>query len=309
MRFLRTLLLVGSILTCNTSFPLEQAKKDQVIKTLSPLLAEVDWFSSRSKPAQSVKDLQTQIKKMLKSLNVESAYRKANEDLNKAAVVSVETPVGQPANFSEVIPGIYRSGMPTLQIAEGLITAGTVDYILALNAELKLFATADPGGTLPLTPERKEKIEKAIKGHGKSSVEVEDYLGFYEQNLEYAQAMGSGKFTSGTLIPLRGPDDSLEEYFRALRKIAELRKKNKKVLFHCSVGKHRTGLIAALIRTLDAGGKVPLESVDSLLLEYVEHNWNQKADTRTQFLIPYALIIRSAPFQKLTKEWKKADRA
>lgn len=283
----------------------KQLSADQrIIEIIGETASIVDNIIASQEPAESVTALQRQIKDILSSAEVIQAYGDANEKLNEVATIDTWVgPYGVP-NFYRIEAGIYRSANPTLGQAKQLVTKGTVDQIIAVNIELADAIRYDPNPSVPLTGERVKAIQMGLRAKGKSDAQIRRKINFYKLHLEYAVAVEKKKFKWLQLIPIDGPQNSLHNYFRALEALLEFRKDGKKALFHCTVGKHRTGLLAMIVKVLESGGTLSEESKTDLYLEFVKRNWNRRPQSRVQHLVILPAITRSKPFVTLAKRWQ-----
>lgn len=273
----------------------------EIDRTLAPLVEAVDRVTVASPPAATVDDLQSQVRSLLNSPEIRELYQDANRELNEMAeVTSNPGPFGL-SNFGDVIPGVFRAANPTMKQAGKLVASGRVDHIVALNIELQSLTRMDPGEGAPLTGPRRKAIREALLQRGKSRERTDREIEFYEEHLEYAQAITRDRLAYGSFYPLNDPRVSIGGFLDALRKVVQLRREGKKVLIHCSIGKHRTGLLSMLLRSLESKGEVTPSFRQELYREFVRRNWSEWAETYTQYAIVLPMILRSTPYQEIAQ--------
>lgn len=283
-------------------------QRQTILETIRPSLEAAAKFASKTAPARDISELQTQLETLLNDPATKALYKKANAKLDKLATVGVLEGPGKEkvVNFEEVIPGVYRSATPTLAQVESLIATKKIDNVISLNPELKMLAKMDPGTTAPLSDERRRAIVAALAARGKAGERADGLLKLYEDHLTYAQAVQQRSRSYIDSLPLDGPEESLDEYFAALQRISDLRASRKGVLFHCNIGKHRTGLMAMLVESLDRSSAPTDADLAEQYLHFIERNWNNEAQTRIHYMLPLQIIVRSEPFKKLALQWKAA---
>ncbi len=279
------------------------AQPAEIFRTIQPTLDTTSKYTQRTAPARSVDELQRQIAALMHDKETEALYEKANQDLNKMAKIEKRLGPYDIANFSEVSPGIYRSATPTLEQAEQILKSKKIGLIISMNGELTTGVKLDPGHTAPLTPEREKIMRDKLLATGKKEERAEFLVQIYRDYLTYAQAVAAGKRSDLKHVPLSHPEEDMAGYFTVLEKIFESKRAHLPVLFHCNVGKHRTGLIAMLVQTLNADAHLSKSEVDALYLEFVQRNWNERASTRIHYMIVYSLIVQSKPFLDLNRKW------
>lgn len=299
------LLPVSNVVAENSvSSQISLSQKQLILETVGPSLKATANFIAQTKPARDIDELQAQIKSLLDGGETKPLYQAANAKLDKLATISLLKGPEEIPNFEEVIPGIYRSATPTLSQVESLVATKKIDQVISLNPELKMLAKMDPGTTAPLTADRRQAIINALVARGKKGERTETLLKLYEDHLTYAQAVYKKSRSYIDAFPLDGPDETLAEYFAVLQRILELRETRKNVLFHCNIGKHRTGLMSLLVESLDRKATPTEADLNELYLNFIQRNWNEQAQTRIHYLIPLPLIVRSEPFKKLVLRWK-----
>lgn len=288
----------------HSSATFSPGQRHVVLEAIRPSLEATSKLAAQSKPARDTEELQAQIESLLQNASIKVLYQSANTTLDKmATVATLLGPNGIP-NFEEVIPGVYRSATPTLSQVESLVANKKIDHVVSLNPELLMLAKMDPGTTPPLTVDRRKAILDSLTARGKNGERAQSLLRLYEDHLTYAQAVHKKSRSYIDAFPLLGPDETTMEYFAALQRIVELREARKNVLFHCNIGKHRTGLMAMLVESLDKKTTPTDNEMNELYLHFIERNLNNEAQTRVHYLIPLPLIIRSEPFKKLALRWR-----
>lgn len=254
-------------------------------------------------PAHSIEQLHSQLEELFNDVTLKELYKSANKTLDQMAIVTDHFGPFSISNYQEIVPGINRSATPTMSQARSLVESGEVNHIVALNMELGTLTQMDPGSGVPLTEERKNVMREKFLARGKSVERANHEIEFYEQNLEYAQGVSRQSLPYTSYFPLDQPSNTIAGYFEALERIRELRHEKKKVLLHCSVGKHRTGLMAMLIKVLNQGGSISNAQKLDLYFEFIDRNWNEEAASRIQHMFALPLIVKSAPFQRLASKW------
>lgn len=282
----------------------ELTEADKNLTQFNSLLYYLKDFLSMVPASQSLAQLQFQIWDFLDNSFV--AWNAANSELNAMAIPNgLIGPLGI-RNFSQVSPLVFRSAQPTLAQAQELIQRGMVNEILSLNIELGLAFSFDPHPGKAWTAVEREKVltEMVASEDRWHESKVRGFLHYYEAEPAFTLSANTNPQGWHQFIGLGKPNMFLDKYFDVLNYLLEKRKEGKKVLIHCNLGKHRTGLISMLVKALEAD-----EITDDFLLglyqEYLRFNWNEKAVSRVQYMVALPMIVRSKPFQELKAKWKK----
>ncbi|NCN26159.1 tyrosine-protein phosphatase [bacterium] len=209
-------------------------------------------------------------------------------------------------NSAQVLPGVYRSEAPTMAQILASLRKGQIDRVISLNIEMGIPYQFDDSPSPPMTRDRSERIKEAMKKNFSESprhlIRLEQFLKAYLRDYEYSLSASSKNSSWHELIGLGGPERFMAGYFEVLKKIQLYRQNNLSVLFHCAVGKHRTGLIAMLIKALDTPPKDNL-SMEDLYLEFIHFNWFETPISKAHYMLTLPLILRSSPFKGLQSTW------
>lgn len=279
---------------------LGQGELDQrILKTIAPAFEKARERADQMPPAQTVEQLQNQIQTVLDDKSIEELYVIASRKLDlMAPPLNIVGPFGL-ANFAQVIPGVFRAANPTLEQANDLIQSGTIDAIISLNYELDLLTRLDDSQDGAMTEARRDRLIAQLEALGVTRERAMSEVRFYERHMSYAQAATHLKLPYHTYYRLNHPRNEIEGFFAAVKQVFELKRAGKKVLFHCSIGKHRTGFVALLVKAVSLGRAPTQSELDQLYVEFIKYNWNSTPVTRLHYILILPLIFKSAPFQEL----------
>lgn len=273
--------------------------ESKILKTIEPAFGSARAKAEQLPAAQTIDELQNQIQTLLDDPSIENLYIIASRKLDlMAPPLNIVGPFGL-SNFAQVVPGVFRSANPTLEQATALVQSGTIDAIISLNYELDLLSQLDGSHDEALTDARRAHLLAALKARGLTEERALSEIRFYERHMSYAQAATHLKMPYHTYYRLNHPRNELEGFFAAVKQILEMKRAGKKVLFHCSIGKHRTGFVALLVKAVSLGRPPTQAELDQLNVEFIEYNWNSSPVTRLHYTLFLPLIFKSVPFRDL----------
>lgn len=271
----------------------------KILATGQKLLATAVDYSNQQKPAESPEELKKQLRTLLGQPEINKLYSEANLLLDKMAVTGPKVGLFGIKNLEEFLPGFFRSANPTAEQIKALYDNNLIDQVFAINNELAIVASADPMSTLPLSPARLRTIKRNLSQLGYSKIWIKNSIATYIDNFAYAQAIKNKTIPYLNYHPLDYPATTIDEFLDLAQCIYNLRAQGERILFHCSFGKHRTGILTILLKVLDSK-KIPNQSeLEDLFTEYIFYNWNESPVTRTQHFIILPLVFKSRPFQEM----------
>ncbi len=275
----------------------------EILKIIAPSFQLAEKIIAQMPAAQNLEELKSQIRVIMENKEISDLYQAENLELDRLAPkMSTYGPFGL-ANYAGVVPGVFRSANPTLEQAEELIHSGVVDYIFSLNYELDLLTKLDNSQSGPLNEARRQALMNELESKGFAPARAASEISFYERHLTYAQAVTNRTLPYQRHFLLNHPKDELEGFFTALVQVLEIQAQGKSILFHCSIGKHRTGLLAMLVKAVKKDGLLTRSELENLYIEFIRHNWNDKPVTRLQYLFFFPLILKSKPFKAIAETY------
>lgn len=271
----------------------------KILRTIAPAFDRAREMAEKMPAAQTIEQLQTQIQTLLDDKEVEDLYIIASHKLDlMAPPLNIVGPFGV-ENFAPVVPGVFRSANPTLRQADDLVKSGTIDAIISLNYELDLLTRLDDSQEAALTDERRARLLSQLRDLGLTHERAMSEIRFYEKHMSYAQAATHLRMPYHSYYRLNHPRNEIEGFFAAVKQVLELKRAGKKVLFHCSIGKHRTGFVAMLVKAATLGRPLSQDDINRLYVEFIKFNWNSTPVTRLHYLYFLPVILKSAPFKEL----------
>lgn len=271
----------------------------QILKIIAPSFQLAEKIIAEMPAAQDLDELKAQIQVIMANKEITDLYMAENLALDKLAPKMETFGPFRLANFATVVPGVFRSANPTLDQAEELIRSGTVDHIFSLNYELDMLTKLDRSQPGPLTDERRAILKIELEKKGFAPARAASEVSFYERHLSFAQAVTARRLSYHRHFLLNHPKDELHGFFTALEQVLKIQAEGKSVLFHCSIGKHRTGLLAMLVKAVKKDGLLTRAELEDLYTEFIRHNWNAQPVTRLQYLFFFPLILKSQPFKAI----------
>ncbi|MGE0616957.1 MAG: tyrosine-protein phosphatase [Bacteriovoracia bacterium] len=261
-------------------------------------------FPIASAPAaDSIPELQTEITSLLAQPAIAAKIALENEklDLQCASLGDQEDaklifPLDENnslRNHAEILPGIRRFEMPTLEALQLAHAQGHCDVAISLNKEC-LMAQFDTNGDGAFSPSEAEIANQKLLAYGASPEIIRDLLEFYARNGKICLSPRSNPWHQ--VLPAKEPEEGIDQVFAALEIIIESKRAKKTVCFHCAYGKHRTGLVAALIE-LARAPNLDSATFATTYRRYLKHAWFSDCASRIQTLEIIPTIVESRPFQ------------
>ena len=283
-------------------------------------------FSSQTPAAKTLKELHQQIRAITKNKLMDKYFDAQDEAMDKLCGeslkhgnvrgIKLELANGNRLkNYAKVSSDTSRFSIPSLSALTFAHTSGRCDRAITLMGMCTVLKyDPTPDGKLWVPENVNTMNTKMRRAAGDEIVRVMDLMEADGIPFKNATAYSRDYSINGGLcknandndwhvvLPVDSSTNNIKEIFQALELVNKWRSEDKTICFHCHAGKHRTGILAALIKLLDAYD-INEDLLADVYYDYVLHTWHKKCQSKEKVKTIIPLIIQSKPFIDIKAVW------